>query len=309
MDYVPQLATLVTAPGAGDEWLHEIKYDGYRMGCRIDGGAAALISRHGKDWTSRFGEIARAASTLSVSAALLDGEVTVMLPDGRTSFQALQHVLSGERPRTNLVYVAFDLLWLNGEALVGLPLDVRKQRLRALLESNTASRIRFAEHVIGDGGAFFAAAQRMGLEGIVSKRRAGAHRPGRSRDWTKAKCIRREDFVIGGFRDQVGNPGVLGALLLGQFHDGRLIYAGDVGTGFTEDDADQLRLALVAHKRPDSAFAPAPPEPAKRRTHWVSPRLVCQVSFVEWTAEGRVRHPSYRGLQPGIDPRRVLVSR
>ncbi len=309
MDYTPQLATLVRAPGSGDGWLHEIKYDGYRMGCRVDRGKVSLLSRHGKDWTSAFAEIARAAAMLPVTNVLLDGEVAAMQPDGRTSFQALQHTISGQRSGADVVYVAFDLLWLDGEALTHLPLDTRKQRLRGLLESGPTSRIRFADHVIGHGQAFFDAAQRLGLEGIVSKRRAAPYRPGRTHDWTKTKCTQRQHFIIGGFRDQVGNPGVLGSMLLGQLQDDRLVYAGDVGTGFTGDEATQLRHALIALEQPHGAFVQPPSGPTARRTHWVLPHLVCEVRFVEWTADGRVRQPSYQGLRSRIDPRHVRVSR
>jgi bifunctional non-homologous end joining protein LigD len=308
--YAPQLATLVTTPPAGNEWLHEIKYDGYRIGCRVECGEVSLVSRSGKDWTSRFGEIATAASRLPATRALIDGEVVVMLPDGRSSFQALQHALSGTAPRSGLVYVAFDLLWLDGEPLGSLPLETRKIRLRALLgKAPPEGRIRFADHMVGNGPAFFEAAERLGLEGIVSKRRTGPHRPGRTGEWTKTKCAQRQHFVIGGFTDQVGNPGVLGALLLGQFQDDTLIYTGNVGTGYSQDEADQLRRTLVSLKRPAAPFANPPSGSAARRPTWVEPIVVCAVSFVEWTADGRVRQPSYQGVQPSIEASGVRSSR
>jgi bifunctional non-homologous end joining protein LigD len=311
--YDPQLATLVESPPSGDDWLHEIKFDGYRIGCRIDESGVSLTTRNGNDWTAQFPEIVKAASLLPVTSAFIDGEVAIMLADGRTSFQALQHALSGSRTRADLVYVVFDLLHLDGDALHARPLEERKERLRVLVDQDTldigdasaARRLRFADHVVGNGAALFAEAQRLGLEGIVSKRRVGPHHPGRSRDWTKAKCVQRQDFVIGGFTDQEGSVGALGALLLGQFEDGALVFTGNVGTGFSRDDADGLRRTLTTLEQPTSPFGRRPTGPTVRRAHWVRPVLVCTVRFVEWTDDGRIRHPSFQGLRPTVDAETV----
>jgi bifunctional non-homologous end joining protein LigD len=199
-DYAPQLATPVKHAPEGDEWLHEIKYDGYRIGCRIRDGRAALISRDGKDWTTAFPEIAAAAEALRVRDALLDGEIALVLPDGRTSFQALQNV-SGRRDdaaRGTLAYFVFDLVRLDGERIARLTLDERKARLRRLLgRAKRAGRIRYSDHVEGSGAAFFQRACAAGLEGIVSKRRDQPYRPGRNDGWLKTACALRPDIVEG----------------------------------------------------------------------------------------------------------------
>src|SRR4051812_8744646 len=172
--YDPQLAQLVKTAPEGADWVHELKYDGYRIGCRINNGRIMLISRNGKDWTAAFPEIAEAAALLKVESALIDGEVCVVLPDGRTSFQALQNLSREDRRR--LVYFAFDLLFLNGRSLVSQPLEVRKRELQRILRS---PRIQFAAHLDGDGASAFREACRLGLEGIVSKPRTQAYQSGK----------------------------------------------------------------------------------------------------------------------------------
>src|SRR5262245_54928292 len=181
-DYSPQLATLVKEAPTGDGWLHEIKYDGYRIGCRIRDGRVTLISRNGKDWTAAFPEIAKAAASLPVRDALIDGEVAIVLPDGRTSFQMLQNAFSGTASRGTLIYFVFDLLRIDGERLASRPLLERKKRLKALLGRRKNSRIRYADHVEGNGQAFYDQARRLGLEGIISKRATEPYRPGRHGD-------------------------------------------------------------------------------------------------------------------------------
>src|SRR5438046_5348497 len=179
-DYQPQLATLVKAPPDGDGWLHEIKYDGYRVGCVIRGGTVRLWSRRGNDWTRRFPEIARAAGKLRVRSALFDGEIAGLLPDGRTSFQALQNSLAGDR-RGELVYFVFDLLELDGRDLSQVPLRERKGELLGIVSA--AGQVRLARHWIGVGGSVFREACRLGFEGIVSKRLDQPHHAGRSTSW------------------------------------------------------------------------------------------------------------------------------
>ena len=315
-DYSPQLATLVKAPPSGPGWLHEIKYDGYRIGCRIRNGHVTLISRTGKDWTAAFPEIAAAAAELPATDALIDGEVAVVLPDGRTSFQMLQNAFRGERPgavRGTLIYFAFDLLRLNGERLTTLPLIERKKRLEALLASRGRQRrgsagqgrIRYADHVEGNGEAFYAQARRLGLEGIISKRASEPYRPGRHGDWLKAKCIQKQEFVIGGFTDPEGARAGLGALLIGYYDRGRLVFSGKVGTGFTQKGAVDVRRQLDALAVKTSPFEPPPAGALGRTAHWVKPQLVCEVVFTEWTSDGRIRHPSFQGLRADKKPHQV----
>ena len=199
--YKPQLARLVKEPPEGDEWLHEMKYDGYRIGCRISDGTVRLISRNNNDWTASFPEIRDAALSLGVRRALLDGEVAIVLADGRTSFQDLQNAFGGGS-RSGLVYFVFDLLHLEGETLLRRPLSERKEHLLRLLgRPGARSRIRYSEHVVGQGARMFAEACRVELEGIVSKRRDSEYKAGRSDAWVKTKCVERQELVIGGFTD------------------------------------------------------------------------------------------------------------
>ena len=194
-DYLPQLATLVKTAPSGDEWLHEIKFDGYRIGCRVRNGLVTLWSRNGKDWTAAFPEVVHAVEQLKLRDALLDGEVASVLADGKTSFQALQNAGAA---RETIVYFVFDLLRLGGDSLAKLPLEERKQRLLKLIGRKSTGRLRYSAHVTGNGDAFFAQACRMGLEGIVSKRRDLPHQPGQHGGWVKTKCAMRQEFVIGG---------------------------------------------------------------------------------------------------------------
>src|SRR5215212_7200645 len=305
-DYVPQLATLVKEPPPGADWLHEIKFDGYRIGCRIRKGRIALISRNGRDWTAAFPEIVTAASALGVDDALIDGEVAMVLPDGRTSFQLLQNAFAGEGPRASLAYFVFDLLRLNGQRLERLPLIDRKERLRRLIGRRKTARVRYSEHVAGNGEQFFDQACRLGLEGIISKRGDQPYHPGRHGDWVKTKCVLRQEFVIGGFTDPEGARAGIGALLVGYFaDDGRLVFAGKVGTGFTAASARELRRRLEASERTACPFSPTPAGWLGKHAHWVEPELVGEVVFSEWTGDSRIRHPSFQGLRRDKAPSEV----
>jgi bifunctional non-homologous end joining protein LigD len=289
----PQQATLVAQPPEGDEWLHEMKFDGYRILARLDGGRVRLTSRGGHDWTERFPDIAAALKELPLRRALFDGEATVVLADGTTSFSALQNA-GALPPGARLAYFAFDLLYLGDSDLRRAPLEERKQLLQELLPSG-GDTLRYSDHVVGSGSRFLTAACRMALEGIVSKRRDGAHRPGRGTDWLKAKCHREQEVVIGGFTEPNGSREGIGALLVGVHEqDGSLHYAGKVGTGFTAAAARDLRRRLAPLETKVRPFAPGKGVP---RAHFVEPRLVAQVRFTEWTSDGRMRHPSFEGLR------------
>ena len=296
--WTPQLATLTSIVPTGDEWLHEIKFDGYRLVCRKDGDRVELVTRGGQDWTERFPEIAEAARGLGVRRALLDGEAVVLRPDGTTSFQALQNAMRGDRANGRLVYFAFDLLHADGWGLTRVPLEARKQALAVLLGGKRAragSTIRYSDHVVGQGEAFYAEACRKGLEGIVSKRRDGLAVSGRGTAWLKRKCSSRQEFVIGGFTEPQRSRVGLGALLLGVREDGKLRYAGRVGTGFDTQLLRDLRRRLDAL---ETAKPPFENPPARTSgTHWVRPKLVSEVSFTEWTSDGLLRHPSFEGLR------------
>jgi bifunctional non-homologous end joining protein LigD len=305
VEYAPQLATLVDAPPSGPGWWHEVKFDGYRIGCRIRGDQITLSTRTGKDWTDAFPVVVKAARELETSDALLDGEVAMILPNGRTSFQALQNPTSDAAKGAAQVYFVFDLLRLDGESLEALPLSERKARLLALVGRNRKGTIRYSEHVEQGGKAFLDQACRHGLEGIVSKRLDRPYHRGRNADWVKAKCSLRQELVIGGFTDPEGTRVGIGALLVGYYDGDRLVYAGKVGTGFSHKLAVDLRQRLDRLERKSPAFDPQPPRAIARRAHWVRPDLVCEVRFTEWTNEGMARHPAFQGLRADKDPRDV----
>ncbi len=293
--YKPQLAKLVKDPPEGDDWLHEMKFDGYRIGCRIDGKNVRLISRTGKEWTEAFPEICAAARQLGVRRALFDGEAAILLPDGRTNFQALQNAFTGGS-RRGLVYFAFDLLHVEGRTLMRQPLEERKNELLRLIGKPRArSRLRYSVHVAGKGASLLAEACRLRMEGIVSKRRDAEYTPGRGNAWVKTKCVMRQEFVIGGFTEPEGTRQGIGALLIGYYdRRRRLVFAGKVGTGFTVTSARDLRQRLERLERRDAPFTPSP---AEKRARWVKPSLVAEVAFTEWTGDGKIRHPSFQGLR------------
>jgi bifunctional non-homologous end joining protein LigD len=292
----PELATLVDRAPSGEEWLHEMKYDGYRILARIDHGRVTLASRNARDWTAKFPAVTEAAARLPVERAILDGEVAVLLPKGTTSFQALQNFLSGAHS-DQLVYMVFDLPHLNGRDLTGTRLEDRKRALAAILESagGDARPLRYSDHVVGNGPEFFAQACRLGLEGIISKRRDSPYQGTRSREWLKIKCARRQEVVIGGYTDPEGSRVGLGALLGGVHEDGRLIYVGKIGTGFSDKTLRELKKQLVSLEQEKCPFATRPI--GVGRPHWVNPRLLAEVSFSEWTDDGRMRHPAFLGLR------------
>jgi bifunctional non-homologous end joining protein LigD len=304
---VPQLATLVTTVPDSDAWLHEIKFDGYRIGARVEDGTVTLLSRAGKDWTANFPEVRDAVAALPVEGALLDGEVAAVLADGRTSFQALQKRLAGSG-RADLVYYVFDLLHLDGEDVARLPLEERKARLAALLKAVPRdSLLRYSSHVVGGGRRLFAAACEQALEGIVSKRRDRPYEPGRAGGWTKSKCLRRQGLVIGGFTEPSdGAESGLGALLLGVYDGAALRFAGKVGTGFTQRSAAELRRRLDAIQRPGTPFADPPAEARRWGVRWVEPRLVADVRFTEWTDDHRLRQASFQGLRDDVKADEVV---
>ncbi|HEY1816049.1 MAG TPA: non-homologous end-joining DNA ligase [Kofleriaceae bacterium] len=288
-----QLATLSATAPEGDAWLHEQKFDGYRILAVKEHGGVRLWSRRFKDWTAHFQVIADAVAKLPGDELAIDGEVCVVQADGRTSFQALQNAGPADPA---LVYFAFDLIRQGDKDVGALPLEERKQRLAKLVKR--ARAIRYSDHVIGNGGAAFANACKLGIEGIVSKRRDQPYAPGRGKIWLKTKCIQRQELVIAGYTDPDGGRTGLGALLVGYYAGTQLRYAGKVGTGFTLALLGELRDRLEPLERATSPFDPEPPRAwTGPRRHWVEPRLVGEVAFSEWTADGRLRHPSFQGLR------------
>jgi len=307
-EYDPQLATLTKTPPSGDQWVHEIKLDGYRVGSLISNGRIRLVSRNGLDWTGKFPEITEAITAIGIRNGLIDGELVVLRPDGRSSFEAMQQAVAKRAPRKGLVYFVFDLIHLEGERIDQQPLEARKARLLALIGTSKTGRVRYAEHVEGRGIDVFEQACSLGLEGIISKRRDLPYQPGRRDSWRKIKCLRRALFVVGGFTDQEGAQKGLGALLVGRYEGKRLVYCGRVGTGFSQSVARDLRIRLEAIEQPTCPFDPAPSGPLARTGHWVRPALVCEATFIEQTAAGMLRAPAFQGIKTGVKPRDVVVT-
>jgi bifunctional non-homologous end joining protein LigD len=299
-----QLATLVAEAPEGPEWLHEQKFDGYRILAELDRGTVRLLSRRFKDWTAEFPDVVAAVARLPARHALIDGEVAAVQPDGRTSFQALQNGRTG----AHIAYFVFDLLALDGDDLTALPLEARKARLAALVQTQAPGVVKYSDHVLGSGREFFALACQRGLEGIISKRRDKPYLPGRGPTWQKTKCLLRQELVIGGFTDPEGSRTGIGALLVGYYGaDGKLVYAGKVGTGFSHALLGELRALLAPLERAAAPFTPAPPAAwTGGKRHWVAPELVGEVAFSEWTHDGRLRHPSFQGLRRDKPARDVV---
>jgi bifunctional non-homologous end joining protein LigD len=304
----PQLASPADTAPAGDGWIHEIKFDGYRILARIVQGKVRLISRNGLDWTGRFPEIAARLEELPVGAALIDGEVVSFGADGVSSFQGLQEALSTQRT-SKLVYQVFDLRHLEGFDLDGVELTERKDTLKRLLQVSDmtgSATIRYTEHIDASGPAFFENACRLGLEGIVSKRRGAKYRETRSKDWLKIKCTQHIELLVGGYTDPGGSRTGFGALLLGGWRGDRLVYAGRVGTGFSERQLHNLLAQLKALADKNSPFDPVPPG---KGLHWVRPELIAEVEFSAWTRDGVLRHAIFRGLREDRDPREIQLPR
>ncbi len=295
----PMLATMGENPPKGKDWVHEIKLDGYRTQARVQvGGRAAvrLLTRTGLDWTHRMRSVAAAVANLPVTSAVFDGEVVVLDSDGMSSFANLQAAFQ-EGARFPLTYFVFDLLHLDGRNLRGLPLLERKEILAQVLSGTPAGGpIRISEHMEGDAKTVFDGACRLGLEGIISKFATGKYVSGRSTSWLKLKCYREQEFVIGGFTLPSNGIRGVGALLLGVYKNGKLLYAGRTGTGFTQKTHRMLRDKLESIRSESSPFAGVPAE-VLRGVHWVKPQLVAQVSFSNWTADNLVRQAAFKGLR------------
>jgi bifunctional non-homologous end joining protein LigD len=287
----------------GRGWLHEAKYDGYRIIGRKAGDEVTLFSRSGLDWTVRFPAIASALLTFPAESALIDGEVAFVLPNGITDFKSLQEHI--DSPHPSIRYFVFDLLWLDGKDLRKKPLKERRALLAKLMsEKGISNYLVYADYVEGSSPEFFKQACAAGLEGVVSKRADAPYRSGRGRDWLKVKCKRGEEFVIGGYNrsDVKGKP--FSSLLLGTFDGDKLIYSGKVGTGFDSADLDRLARKFKPLERSKSPFEEVP-APERKGAVWLEPKLVAQVEFTERTRDGRLRHPSFQGLREDKPAREV----
>ena len=308
----PQLTQLAQE---GPEWLHEIKFDGYRIHARLDRGAVRLLTRTGLDWTHKYPAIAAAVSSLRADQAYLDGELCGLGPDGTTSFSMIQNA-SDTGNAAGLVFFLFDLLYLDGEDVSTRPLIERKARLAALL-SDARSPLQYSDHQVGQGRAFHEKACAMSLEGIVSKRTDASYVPGNRGLWVKVKCLHREEFVVVGWTDPEGTRPWLGALLLAYYDpDGRLVYAGRAGTGIKQAELERLwrKLQPLAI---DAMPLEIPPPRSSRfgsplvlsRVHWVRPELVAEVKYLTWTGDNLLRQVVYEGLRedkPAAEVRRPV---
>jgi bifunctional non-homologous end joining protein LigD len=294
----PQLATLTDRPPAGDDWLCEVKFDGYRALCRIDDGVATLYSRNGNDWTPKWRRIADAAGGLPVRQAWLDGEVVAIDGDGNVSFQSLQNLARDDRP-AQLAYYVFDLPYLNGYDLRQVPLLERRRLLEAVLaDVDPHGPVLYSGHVQGDAEDVFRHASMHGLEGIIVKRADSVYASQRNASWLKVKCELRQEFVIGGYTDPAGAREKFGALLLGVFNDdGELEYVGRVGTGFDAALLESLHASFRKLASRGSPFVETPPRVGAPALHWLKPTLVAEVRFAQWTKAGIVRHASFIGLR------------
>jgi bifunctional non-homologous end joining protein LigD len=290
-----QLATLVKKPPVGPDWVHELKLDGYRILARVDAGEVALLTRNGIDRTRQMPAIAAALARLPLQSALIDGEAVALDASGVSRFARLQDALKSAR--ADVQFYAFDLLFLDGEDLRDAPLIERKKRLRKLLSRLPASSLlHYCDHTDGSGAEFFGEACRIGAEGVISKRGDAPYRAGRGQSWLKSKCGARQEFVVVGFTPASGSRVGLGALLLGFYDDdGALHYCGKVGTGFSDAALSELRGTLAKRERAKPPVSDA--SSADRDARWVKPDLVAEVSFTEWTRDGKLRHPSFIALR------------
>lgn len=316
------LATPLAEPPTGEGWAYEIKWDGIRALAYIDGGLK-LSARRGSDHTAKYPELADFAEALDGRPAILDGEIVAFDDEGRPRFQLLQRrmglaneaTIRRRAVETPATYVAFDVLWLGGESLLELPYEERRERLDSL--SLDGPHWRAPRNHVGDGAALWDLVQERDLEGIVAKRLGSPYRPGkRSREWAKVRNRRGQELVIGGWMPGEGSRGGrVGSLLVGHFVGDQLAYAGGVGTGFTQDMLVELTELLKPLERPDSPFELGEDPKIKYAQRardrgagpvWVNPELVAEVEFTEWTNEGTLRQPSFKGLRTDKDPREVV---
>ena len=308
----PQLATLVDTPPSGDDWSYEIKFDGYRILVRIDRSAASktkstrIFTRNGHDWTGKFSRQVKTLAKLDVDSAWLDGEAVVLDDNDLPNFQKLQNAFDANRPQDIAVYF-FDVPYLNGYDLRGVPLVQRRAILKALLEPLDDDALRFSADFEFGVDDLLKSACDMALEGIIGKRRDSSYMSGRSSTWIKLKCRRRQEFVIGGYTDPTGSRGQFGALLLGVYDThGKLQYAGRVGSGFDASSLREIKKQLDAREIQKMPFAGAPKERSRTPVHWVKPELVAECNFAEWTSERIVRQASFIALRDDKPAREIV---
>ena len=299
----PELATLVEFPPTGKEWLHEIKYDGYRIMAFIEKGNVVMRTRGGKDWTHKFQNIAEQLAKLPVKSAVLDVELCVLNEKGVTSFSALQEALSN-KDAAHIEGWFFDLLHLDGKDYAKDPLSKRKAILEKLLKKKNLPLIHYSEHFESTSNLLEKACK-IGAEGLVSKNKDSLYRFRRTYDWVKSKCGQEQEFAIGGFMPAKDNPKAVGSLLLGYYKGDKFLYAGKVGTGFGVELSKKIYKRLNPLRIKASPFD-SPVEKSRRTHFWVKPEVLCEVSFWEWTADQHIRHASFKGLREDKAPEAVV---
>jgi bifunctional non-homologous end joining protein LigD len=300
-DLQPELATLVDEPPKdAANWIFEIKFDGYRMLARAERGRVSLVTRNGNDWTAKLSHLKKALESMDLPDGWYDGEIIMPGVHGPSDFQALQGAFDSART-ADIVYYLFDLPYCAGYDLRGVPLTARREVLQRIVQRKPHEQVRLSQEFDAPPSQVLESACKLGLEGVIGKRRDSAYANRRSSDWIKLKCHQRQEFVIGGWTDPQGARTGIGSLLLG-VHDrsGHLQYAGNVGTGFNEQTLRDLRKRLDGLASKASPFAPSSNIPKK--PHWVRPELVCEVAFGEWTRDGRVRHSVFHGLREDKKP-------
>ena len=297
--FKPQLATLADSlPDAPHDWLYEIKFDGYRLLARIDGRTVQLVTRNGHDWTHRLPDLSLALRKMGLPPGWYDGEIVALNDHGLPDFQALQNAFDTAQT-ARIRYYLFDLPYFNGEDVRSLPLTQRRMLLEQVLEQASIDKsglVQFSKAFDAPARDIQATACKMGLEGIIAKRKDASYVSGRSTAWLKLKCGYRQEFVIGGYTDPQGSRTGIGALLVG-FHDerGALRYAGKVGTGFSNRSLQALSKQLATLQTDNNPFADD--IPSRQTAHWVRPQLLAEVSFAQWTSSGRIRHAVFHGLR------------
>ena len=313
----PMKCRLMKTPPRGPEWIYEIKFDGFRALALKRGEKVVLLSRSEKDLTARFPEIAEAVQKLPFEHGVMDGEVVALDETGRSSFQLLQMSNLPGETRARLCFYAFDLLNLEGKNLIGLPLVKRKKILEPLV-SGGDQRIRYSASITGDSEKLLAEIRRHHLEGIVAKRLDSKYEAGlRTGSWAKIKIVSEQEFVIGGYTPPKGSRDRFGALLIGYYQKGELLFASKVGTGFNRALLESLYQKFQKTKREECPFANLPERKSKRygqsltaaemkRCTWVEPEMVCQINFTEWTRDGHLRHPVFLGLREDKRAREVV---
>lgn len=301
----PCLALLKSKPPEGDDWLYEIKWDGYRLAVHIEPTGIRILTKSGHDWTSRFPEIEKGARELGVASAIIDGEAVMYDEQGRSDFNLLQGSLGGRagKKTSPAHFMAFDLLYLDGHDLTRAELRVRRHLLGDLVGNREGSSFKFSEAFETDGATLFQASCDHGLEGIIAKHLDSPYRSGRLGDWIKVKCIQSESFFIVGYEPSA--TGGFRSLLLGAYRGNQVVYVGSVGTGFKEGPSRQLRSMM--NKLPWKKKAPPVLYSGERDVAWIQPTLIAEVEYRGWTSDEKLRHPSYKGLREIQDNAEVVI--